>query len=148
MKFVSFGDDEDSDQILCPVCKRNYIEPGEEMCAECKEEKSEKAAIEPEQDVDPDCDEEWRNYLDEDEKEAISNKVEDGEEILSLDKLGEDEAKELFDDEEEEDSDYYDNEPKEDEEDDFDYPDADESDFEDFDESEDDEDEEDDEEDF
>lgn len=148
MKFVSFGDDEDSDQILCPVCKRNYIDPGEEMCAECKEEKSEKAAIEPEQDVDPDCDEEWRNYLDEDEKEAISNKVEDGEEILSLDKLGEDEAKELFDDEEEEDSDYYDNEPKEDEDDDFDYPDADESDFEDFDESEDDEDEEDDEEDF
>lgn len=136
IKFISFGDDDDNEQILCPICKRNYIDPGEEMCDECREERNDKAAIEPEQDVDLDNDEGWRNYLDEDEKEAISNKPEEGEEILSLDKLGEDEAKELFDDEEEEDTDYYDNDVDDSEEDDFDYPEADASDFEDYDEDE------------
>lgn len=136
IKFASFGDDDDNEQILCPICKRNYIDPGEEMCDECREERNDKAAIEPEQDVDLDNDEGWRNYLDEDEKEAISNKPEEGEEILSLDKLGEDEAKELFDDEEEEDTDYYDNDVDDSEEDDFDYPEADASDFEDYDEDE------------
>ena len=136
MKFAAFSDDDDNDQVLCPICKRNYMDPGDEMCAECREERNEKEAIEPDRDVDPENDEEWRNYLDEDEKEAISNKPEEGEEMLSLSQL-----------EEEEDTDYYDNEVNDDE-DDFEYPDADAADFEDYDEDEEDEDEEDDEEDF
>ncbi len=146
MKFAAFSDDDDNDQVLCPICKRNYMDPGDEMCAECREERSEKEAIEPDREVDPENDEEWRNYLDEDEKEAISNKPEEGEEMLSLSQLEEEEAKELFDDEEEEDTDYYDNEVNDDE-DDFEYPDAEAADFEDYDEDEEEEDE-DDEEDF
>ena len=65
MKFAAFSDDDDNDQVLCPICKRNYMDPGDEMCAECREERSEKEAIEPDREVDPENDEEWRNYLDE-----------------------------------------------------------------------------------
>ncbi len=131
IKFAAFGDEEENEQVLCPICKRNYMDPNDDMCSECKENRNSKA-LEPEQDVDPENDEEWRNYLDEDEKEAISNKTEEGEEILSLSQLEEDEARELFDDEEEEDTDFYDN----DVDDDFDYPVADAADFEDYDDEE------------
>jgi hypothetical protein len=119
LKFAALHDDDEADQVLCPICKRNFMENTEEMCAECRERANEKATIEPERDIDPDNDEEWRNYLDEDEKEAISNKG-DEEEMLSLSQLEEEEARELFDDEEELDDDYYDNDLKD--EDDFDFP--------------------------
>lgn len=122
IKFAALDGDDEQDQILCPVCKRNFIDEGEEMCEECREAQSEKIR-EDKDDVDPDNDEEWRNYLDEDEKEAISNQGDDTEEMLSLSQLGEEEAKKLFDDEEETEDDFYDDEVHDDEdEDDFEYP--------------------------
>ena len=120
LRFAALNDDDENDQVLCPVCKRNFMDANDEMCAECRERSNEKAAIEPDSDVDPDNDEEWRNYLDEDEKEAISNKGTE-EEMISLSQLEEDEARELFDDEEEQDDDYY-NDSIRDEDDDFDFP--------------------------
>jgi hypothetical protein len=39
-------DDEVSEGKLCPICKINYIEDGEEMCLMCKREKEEKIANE------------------------------------------------------------------------------------------------------
>ena len=122
IKFVALDDDDqEPEQVLCPVCKRNYMDYGESMCRECKEEAGEKLMIEPEADVDPESDEEWRNFLDEDEKDAISNKG-DEEEMMSLSELEEEEAKELFDDENEEEEEFF--EPSADDEDDFEYVDA------------------------
>ena len=106
LKFAALNDDDELEQVLCPICKRNFMEANEEMCAECRERAKDKATIEPERDVDPDNDEEWRNFLDEDEKDAISNKG-DEEEMLSLSQLAEEEANEFFDDEEEMEDDYY-----------------------------------------
>ena len=119
LKFAALNDDEENEQVLCPVCKRNFMEESESMCAECRERANEKSLINPEIDVDPDADEEWRNFLDEDEKDAISNKG-DEEEMLSLSQLAEQEASELFDGEEEIDDDYYDDSVRD--EDDFDFP--------------------------
>ena len=119
LKFAALNDDEENEQVLCPVCKRNFMEESETMCAECRERANEKSLINPEIDVDPDADEEWRNFLDEDEKDAISNKG-DEEEMLSLSQLAEQEASELFDGEEEVDDDYYDDSVRD--EDDFDFP--------------------------
>ena len=118
LKFAALNDDEELEQVLCPICKRNFMDANEEMCAECRERANEKATIEPERDIDPDNDEEWRNFLDEDEKDAISNKG-DEEEMLSLSQLEEDEVKELFDDEEELEDDYYNDNVRDD---DFDFP--------------------------
>lgn len=117
LKFAALNDDDELEQSLCPICKRNFMDASEEMCAECRERAKDKATIEPERDVDPDNDEEWRNFLDEDEKDAISNKG-DEEEMLSLSQLEEEEANEFFDDEEELDDDYY-NDDLHDDDDDF-----------------------------
>lgn len=120
MKFAALASDDEQEQILCPVCKRNFIDEGDEMCEECREAASNKIKEE-KGDIDVDNDEEWRNYLDEDEKEAISNQGDDEEEMLSLSQLEEEEAKKLFDDEEENEDDYYDD-AVHDDEDDFEYP--------------------------
>ena len=88
----SVEDDELKEQMLCPVCKQRYINDDEEMCSVCREEmefNKEKS----EQDVDFDKDEEWRQYLDDDEKEVISNKGDD-EEMLSLSQIEEEDAEE------------------------------------------------------
>lgn len=124
-------EDDDEPMELCPICKQVYIREGEEMCAKCREEMDFKK-----DDIDIDNDEEWKNYLDDD-----GDEVENDEEMLSLSKLAEEEAGELFDDEEEEEEIEEINE----EPDDFEIPEIDEHDFEENDElEEDDEDEEDD----
>ena len=131
LKFAALNVDDDLDQVLCPICKRNFMDANEEMCAECKERANEKATIEPERDIDPDNDEEWRKFLDEDEKDAISNKGNE-EEMLSLSQI---EEEEMFDEEEIEEDDYYDDGVRDD---DFDFPEgnADDYDEEDFEEEE------------
>lgn len=130
IRFAALDDDE-QEQLLCPICKRNLMDYGEEMCPECKEEAQNKAAIEPEAEVDPENDEGWRKFLDEDEKEAISNKGDNDEEMISLSKLEQEEADELFDDEEPEDDDEFYNDEVEDEEEEDDFPVGDEEDYDD-----------------
>lgn len=116
-------DDEVEDIDLCPRCHQNYIKPGAQYCESCLKE------IEcDEAEIDPEDNDSWKEYLDDD----TDIEEENDEELRSLDKLAEEEGDELFDDEEEE---YIESEPVE--PDDFEIPDLDESDFEDYDEDED-----------
>ena len=72
---------------LCPVCGVNPIHFGETMCESCRR----KSEYEDDDDIDPDKDEEWKSYLDDD--------MED----LTLD---DEELEEEFEDEEDEDDEY------------------------------------------
>lgn len=125
---VDDEEDEMENMELCPRCHRNFVKSGETLCEECLKEC--------ESDIEPEAedDDSWKEYLDDD----IPEDEEDSEEMLSLNKLAEEEGEKLFDDEDEEDeiAETFDD-------DDFDIPDIDESDFEEEDEEEDDEDEED-----
>ena len=60
--YYSPYDEEAEKTELCPVCGENYMRPGEKMCEECKKN----SAYEEEEDIDPEKDEEWRTYLDDD----------------------------------------------------------------------------------
>ena len=89
LKFADLDDDEDMEKTeLCPVCGENYMRPGEKMCDECKKN----AEYEEEEDIDPEKDEEWRNYLDEEADNLVMES--DGIDI------GEDFTDDDFDDEE------------------------------------------------
>lgn len=102
-----FAVDEEEDESsqgekLCPICKRNYISEDEDMCEQCREDENNKfTEVEPD-DIDIDKDEEWRNYLDDDEKDMPPA---EGEDVISFSQLADEEkSDELFrDDEEEED---------------------------------------------
>ncbi len=72
---------------LCPICGVNPIHFGETMCESCRS----KSEYEDDDDIDPDKDEEWKSYLDDD--------MED----LTLD---DEELEEEFEDEEDEDDEY------------------------------------------
>ena len=73
---------------ICPICGVNRIQFGETMCESCRR----KSEYEDDEDVDPDKDEEWKTYLDDD--------MED----LTLD---DEELEEEFEDEEESEEDLY-----------------------------------------
>ena len=133
-------EEENHEQILCPVCKMRYMSENDEMCEQCREDAEYKRSQLVE-DVDIEKDEEWRRFLDDDEKDVLSTKG-DEEEMVSLSEIEEEE----YDDyEDEEDIDPYTNErithSKRDD-DDFDYAPINESDFEDYNEEEEEEDEE------
>ncbi|MBR2376800.1 MAG: hypothetical protein IKA85_03365 [Clostridia bacterium] len=127
------ANDEINEQVLCPICKVKYIGIDEEMCSKCRE----KLEYEKNNDIDVDKDDEWRQYLDDDEKDVAA--IEDEEELL-LSQIEEEEALNDDFDEEDEDIDPYTNEKiskDKKSDDDFDYISIDESDFEDYDEEED-----------
>ncbi len=88
---------------ICPVCGVNRINAGEEMCEECKHRQE---YGEEEEDVDMDKDEEWKNYLEEDEGD------------LTVDDTLREEIEEDFKDEDEEEDEFYndDSDPLDDEE--------------------------------
>lgn len=116
-----FALDEDAEtgEKLCPVCKRNYISEDENMCEQCRDDNKYDTVPD---DIDMDKDEEWRNYLDDDEKDMPQD-----DEISFSQLADEEKGDELFRDDEEEDemSESVDDEP-----DDF-IVDIDEKDFED-----------------
>lgn len=103
---------------ICPICGVNPIRPGEKMCESCRS----KQEYDEEEDVDLDKDEEWKNYLDEDEgdltvddetlKEELEAEFGDDE-----DEEGE-ESSEYVDDFDEEFSDDFDDLDEDDEEED------------------------------
>lgn len=96
-------DDEDFEELdaeveqeeLCPVCGVNRIAPGEKMCETCKQQQD----YEEEEEIDIEKDEEWKNYLEED----------DGDLTVDDETLQE-EIEEEFADEEEEADDFYESE--------------------------------------
>ena len=127
LKFADLDDEEEMEKTeLCPVCGVNYMRFGEKMCDECKKN----SEYEEDSDIDPEKDEEWRNYLDEDadtmEDDAIDigetfdDGFEDEEEFEEEEYRDEDEDEfdlpaDGYDDEDEDDED----EDEEDEDDDF-----------------------------
>ena len=126
-------DDEDFDKELesegtelCPICGVNYMPYGEKMCESCKSQQQ----YEEEEDIDPEQDEEWKNYLDDDTEDLSLEDAELDEELKE--ELEEDAREE---EESEDDDDYYEGDA--DEDDDFD--DLGDEDFDDDDEDEDDE---------
>lgn len=74
---------------ICPVCGVNRMRAGEQMCESCRDRQE----YEDDADVDIDKDEEWKNYLEEDE----------GDITVDDEALQEEIEEEFGDDEEEED---------------------------------------------
>lgn len=121
-------DDEDFEELdaeleqeeLCPICGVNRVRAGEKYCETCKAQQE----YEDEEEVDIEQDEEWKNYLEEDdgdltvddeelqeeideefadeEEDEIEDDFFDGEDVDSLSDLEDDE---YDDDEEDEDDD-------------------------------------------
>ena len=121
-------DDEDFEEVnaeieqeeeLCPVCGVNSLRSGEKLCEACKL----KQEYQDDEDVDIEQDEEWKNYLEEDDgdltvdDEALQEEIDeefaddeieeeeddffDGDDVDSLSDLEDDE----YDDDDEEDDD-------------------------------------------
>ena len=122
----NFEDEEGADEMeLCPICGENYMRFGEKMCEDCKKKSAYEEEIEEEETDDPDKEDAWRTYLDDEEEEALD---------LGID---ESEFEDEYDDEDDEE------ENEEEREDDFEYVSAD--DYYDYDDDEDDDDDDDDE---
>ena len=87
-------DGELEQEELCPVCGGNTLRDGEKLCESCKQKASE---YETEEDIDIEKDEEWKNYLDEDDGDLT---VDDDtlQEELDAELDGEEEEEESFDD--------------------------------------------------
>lgn len=84
--------DEELDQYeICPVCGVNKMRYGENMCDACKKENE----YEEEEDIDPDKDEEWKNYLDEEDDGDLTIDDETLEE--EMEEFGEEEEEEADD---------------------------------------------------
>ena len=118
--FAIDEDEENAGEKLCPFCKRTYIAEDEDMCEQCRVVRN--YADGPSDYIDIEKDEEWRNYLDEDEKDMASD-----DDVISFSQLADEEKNDEFfrDDEEDEEVMMVDDEP-----DDFDIE-IDESDLED-----------------
>lgn len=100
LKFADLDEDEEAEKTeLCPVCGENYMRPGEKMCDECKKNVD---AYEEDADIDPDKDEEWRNYLDEDTDDLVleGDGIDIGEDFDDFDEEFEDDYVEESSDEE------------------------------------------------
>ncbi len=100
---IDLDDIEDAEEVateLCPICGENMMRPGEKMCEECRK----KAEYE-EEEPDPEEDDEWREYLDDDAEDDL-----DGE----IGELGEEFGEEFEDEEEEPEEEEYEGEEEED----------------------------------
>lgn len=133
LKFADLDEDDEIEKTeLCPVCGVNLMRFGEKMCDECKKNSEYE---EDDVDLDPEQDDEWRNYLEDDADDLI---LED-EPLGLADELASEFASE-FDEEEEDEQE----EEESDDYEDLDYSDEDLDDLDEDDEDDEDEDDEDD----
>ena len=79
---------------LCPVCGENYMPFGEKMCEECKK----KQDYDEEEEEDPETDDAWRSYLDDDTEDELDIPIPEGE----FDEEEEEEEEEEYVEEEDE----------------------------------------------
>lgn len=87
---------------LCPVCGENMMRPGEKMCEECRK-KAEYEAEEP----DPDEDDEWREYLDDDTDAELDSEIGEIDETFDEEfDESDEESEEEYENDDEEDMDY------------------------------------------
>ena len=95
LQFADLEDEELEEELeaenteLCPVCGVNRMRYGEKMCEACRR----KSEYDEEEEIDPEKDEEWKSYLD-DEMDDLTIDDEDLEEELKKDLDGEDEEEE------------------------------------------------------
>ncbi|MDE6442603.1 MAG: hypothetical protein K2L12_07640 [Clostridia bacterium] len=117
--------DAELDSELCPVCGINPVRPGEKMCEACRKENE----YEEEEEIDIEKDEEWKNYLDdeddgdltiddetlqeeldaeleEEEEESSDDEFFDDEDVDSLSDLEDDEFDDDDEDEDDDDDDF------------------------------------------
>lgn len=132
LQFADFDDDEleeiDAEleaEEICPCCGVNPVVPGEKFCESCRQQQE----YEADEDIDIEKDEEWKNYLDEDDSDLTIDNEEleeefqaeleeeedetydgddffESEDVDSLDELEDDEFDEDEDDEDDEDDDF------------------------------------------
>lgn len=83
---LDFDESQDDEMEVCPVCGENMMRAGEEMCEDCRK----KQQYNEEEEVDPEKDEEWTKYLEEDPEplvdvpeDAFAEEFEDEEEEIS-----------------------------------------------------------------
>ena len=94
------AEEEDLPTELCPVCGENMMRPGEKMCEECRN-KEEYESEEP----DPEDDDEWRNYLDDDTDADLDSEIAEIDETFD-EEYDSEEEDEMYEAEEEEDLEY------------------------------------------
>ncbi|MGN1060799.1 MAG: hypothetical protein ACI4QN_03615 [Candidatus Coproplasma sp.] len=129
LEFVDFDDEELNEELeaeateLCPVCGVNLMRAGEKMCDSCRS----KNEYEEEPEVDPEQDEEWKNYLNDDAEDLTLDEAQLDEEFKDDLDDEEDEYDEVFEDEDADDfdDDYDDLDDIEDDEDEDDEDDED-----------------------
>lgn len=80
------------EEELCPICGVNHVRAGEKMCEACKQQQD----YDSEEEVDIDKDEEWKNYLEEDDGDLTVDDEALQEEIDE--EFGDDEVEETDDD--------------------------------------------------
>ncbi len=92
---LKFADiDEELEHLeLCPVCNTNYMKLGEKLCEVCKKA----SKYETDDNIDIDNDDEWRNYLDDNEDDLsdipageIDEEEEEEEEEYEVEKIKDD----------------------------------------------------------
>lgn len=111
-------EDEEDDELLCPICHTNYLVPGEKICSECARKTGKGADEEYEKDDQPEAKDENEVSFDELAEEEAWNDYDepfDDNEDFDSDDYGE-----SFDDEEES-EDEEEEEYKDDLDDDFNY---------------------------
>lgn len=85
-------DTELEDEEICPVCGINPIAAGEKMCENCRRQKEYE-----EEELDIEKDEEWKNYLDEDEGDLSAEETElDAELKAELEEEDEEEEDDIY----------------------------------------------------
>lgn len=94
------AEEEDLPTELCPVCGENMMRPGDKMCEECRQ-KEEYESEEP----DPEDDDEWRNYLDDDTDTDLDSEIAEIDETFD-EEYDSEEEDEMYEAEEEEDLEY------------------------------------------
>ena len=101
LEFADLDDEELEEELenesgeICPVCGVNHMRFGETMCDACKQ----KSEYEDDVDVDPDKDEEWKNYLDDETDDLTLDDAELDEELKEeLEEDDEDEEEEEHND--------------------------------------------------
>lgn len=117
LKFADLNDDEyeeldgELEQTeICPVCGVNRMRYGDKMCDACRKESEYE-----EDDIDIEKDEEWKNYLDDEEEGDLTIDDETLQEELDAEFADEEEEEEETDEDE-----FFDEDPLDDFDDDFD----------------------------
>lgn len=103
LQFADLDDEELEEELeneqteLCPICGINRIRVGETACESCRKG----SLYDDEEEIDPEQDEEWKNYLEDDTEDLTLDDEELEQEFKE--EFGDDEEEEDEEDEEEED---------------------------------------------